>query len=369
MAIWIIFALMAGAAVMAVLWPLSRKAPSVPGRGSPDRQFYREQLAEIDRDLGRGLLSVSEAEAVRTEAARRLLRAAQASGNAADAFGEPALRRRRAASAIALSAVPLLALAVYGAYGSPHMPAQPHSARLKANPPQLDIATAVGRIEAHLAEQPDDGRGWEVVAPVYMRSGRLDDAVKAYGNAVRLLGEDAARLANYGEALVAANEGIVSAEARQAFEKALGHDPALVKARFYLARAAEQNGDRAAARSNFNAILASSPADAPWLPLVKESLARLGPGAPSNTVATLPDDQQAAIRGMVEGLAQRLASAGGSAEEWSRLVRSYAMLGERAKASASLQSAREALARDQAGLGQIEAVAQELALNTAMSTQ
>jgi cytochrome c-type biogenesis protein CcmH len=265
--------------------------------------------------------------------------------------------------------VPLLALAVYGAYGSPHMKAQPHSARLRANPQQLDIATAVGRIEAHLAEQPDDGRGWEVVAPVYIRSGRLDDGVKAYGNAVRLLGEDASRLANYGEALVAANEGIVSAEARQAFEKALGHDPAFAKPRFYLARAAEQDGDREAARSHYDAILASSPPDAPWVPLVKESLARLASESGSRAVASLPDDRQTAIRGMVEGLAQRLSSSGGSAEEWTRLVRSYAVLGERDKASASLQSARQALARDQAGLGQLDAVAQELALNTAASTQ
>src|SRR5215212_12023141 len=134
MAIWIIFAAMAGAAVMAVLWPLSRK-PAVDLGRDPETQFYREQLAEIDRDVARGLLSASEAEGARTEAARRLLRTPQA-GSAADVFGEPALRRRRAASAIALCAVPLLALAVYGAYGSPQLPAQAFSARIQDNPQQ-----------------------------------------------------------------------------------------------------------------------------------------------------------------------------------------------------------------------------------------
>src|SRR4051812_41501110 len=133
MAIWIIFALMTGAAVMALLWPLSRK-PAPMGEGDPDTRFYTEQLAEISRDLGRGLLSESEAEAARTEAARRLLRASESAGAAADLLSEPALRRRRAASAIALSAVPLLALAIYGAFGSPHLPAQPLSARLQSNP-------------------------------------------------------------------------------------------------------------------------------------------------------------------------------------------------------------------------------------------
>src|SRR3712207_6459110 len=99
MAIWAVFALMTGAAVMAVLWPLSRR-PASPDTADPDTRFYRDQLAEIERDQKRGLLSVVEAEAARTEAARRLLRAAEAAGDAAGALGEPALRRRRAVSAI-----------------------------------------------------------------------------------------------------------------------------------------------------------------------------------------------------------------------------------------------------------------------------
>ena len=129
MAIWIVFAVMGAAAVMAVLWPC-RVGPAVEAGGDPETRFYREQLAEIERDIGRGLLSENEAEAARAEAARRLLRA-RPSSVPGDVFGEPALRRRRAASAIALSTVPL-ALAVYGAYGSPQLPAQPLAARLQA---------------------------------------------------------------------------------------------------------------------------------------------------------------------------------------------------------------------------------------------
>jgi cytochrome c-type biogenesis protein CcmH len=362
MAIWILFALMTGAAVMAVLWPLSRR-PAEAAAAEPDAQFYREQLAEIDRDLERGVLSPAEAEAARNEAARRLLRAAQASGAPMDAVGEPALRRRRAASAIALSAVPLLALALYGAYGSPQMPGQPLAARLDADPQRLDLASAVARIETHLAQQPEDGRGWEVVAPVYLRSGRYADAVKAYGNALRLLGDDAARLANYGEALVSANEGVVSAEARATFEKALVLDAATPKARYYLARAAEQDGDLPAARAQYTQILSSSPPEAPWVAIVKEELTRIGGGAAASVAALPAEDRQAAIRGMVEGLSQRLKASGGTPEEWTRLVRSYAVLGERDKAARSLTRAREALAQDRSALGRLDVVAQELALH------
>jgi cytochrome c-type biogenesis protein CcmH len=368
MTIWIVFAGLAGAAVMAVLWPLSRRR-TAEAAGDPDTQFYREQLAEIDRDLGRGLLSEGEAEAARTEAARRLLRASRAEG-AGDVFGEPALRRRRAASAIALSAVPLLALAVYGAFGSPHLPAQPLAARLESSPQQLDLATALARIETHLAANPEDGRGWEVVAPVYMRGGRPEDAAKAYANAVRLLGEDATRLSNYGEALVARANGVVPVEARQVFERSLQHSGALPKARYYLALAAEQDGDDDTARSQYGAILASSAADAPWASLVKERLAQLDRKGAAATVVSLPsEDRQTAVRGMVEGLAQRLAASGGTVEEWARLVRSYAVLGERDKALATLDSARRALAQDKAGLGRLDETAQELDLNSAQSRQ
>jgi cytochrome c-type biogenesis protein CcmH len=357
MAIWMLFSAMTAAAVMAVLWPLSRR-DAVEDASDPNTQFYRDQLAEIERDRDRGLLSASEAEAAQTEAGRRLLRAKAAGDPDHCAVGEPALRRRRAASALALSAVPILALALYGAQGSPHLPDQPLAARLTQPAEGMDIAEAVGRIEAHLAQNPQDGRGWEVIAPVYFRMGRTDDAVKAYETALRLLGPDPNRLMQYGEALVGAQDGVVQAEARSAFEKALQLDPGSAKARFYLARAAEQDGDRDKARAAYGALLDASPQDAPWVPVVREEIARLDGAVP----AAAPDGD--AIRGMVEGLAERLGSQGGSADEWMRLIRSYTVLGDTAKAKAARRKAQEALAQDQSAVQRIDAMAHELKLDT-----
>jgi cytochrome c-type biogenesis protein CcmH len=355
MTIWVLFTIMTSAAVMAVLWPLSRYG-EVNDFHDPDTQFYRDQIKEIERDRERGLVSATEAEAAKVEAGRRLLRARGAvKDRSAFAVGEPALRRRRAVSALALSLVPILALAVYGAYGSPHLQSQSLSARLKDDPDQLDLATALARIESHLAQNPNDGRGWEVVAPVYLRLGRADEAVKAYENALRFLGNEPARLTSYGEALVVAREGVVPAEARAAFEAALKLDASSAKARFYLAQVAEQDGDRARARAELTALLAAAPADAPWSPVVRRELARLGePGTP-------PPDRDA-ILGMVEGLATRLEANGGSAEEWARLMRSYAVLGQRDKASGALRRARQALVQDQAGLQTVDGMARELKL-------
>jgi cytochrome c-type biogenesis protein CcmH len=367
MTLWILFAMMTGAAVMAVLWPLSRR-PVGAGGPDADAAFYRDQIAEIERDLGRGLISPREAEAARAEAGRRLLRSAAGADRAADNEGEPALRRRRAASALALSLVPLLALAVYGAYGSPGLPAKPVAARASADPAGMNIAQAVAKIEAHLAQHPEDGQGWEVVAPVYMRAGRYDDAVKAYETAIRTLGGNAVRYENLGEAIVTAEAGVVSADARRAFERALAADPSAPRAQFHLARAAEQDGDRAGAIRRYEALVASSPADAPWLTLVKGQLAKLqgapapeaqrAPGGPAADIAALPPaEQNAAIRGMVEGLSARLEAQGGSVDEWTRLVRARMVLGERDRAVAALAQARLALAGDAAALARLDSLA------------
>jgi cytochrome c-type biogenesis protein CcmH len=354
MTIWMLLMAMTALAVTAVLWPLSRPG-DIESAGNPDTQFYCDQIAEIERDLERSLLSPAEAEAAKAEAARRLLRASAAADPTTAAVGEPALRRRRAASAIALSLVPILALAVYGAYGSPSLPGQPLSARLKEQPAEMDLATAVGRIESHLQKDPSDGRGWEVIAPVYLRMGRVDDAVKAYEAALRLQGPDVNRLTSYGEAMVVAQQGVVSADARQAFEHALALDGGSQKARFYLARAHEQDGSFEKARAAYAEIIAMSPSDAPWAPIVREQLDRL-----ERPVGARPAAE--AVAGMVESLAVRLEAQGGTAEEWARLVRSYAVLGEGEKAQAALLRARQALAQDQAGLQAIDATAKELKL-------
>ena len=357
MAVWFILALMTGACVLAVLWPLSRRALAVDAVGA-ETTFYEDQLAEIGRDAGRGLIAPAEAEAARAEAGRRLLRACRAAPAAGSAEGEPALRRRRAAAAFALSTVPLVALVTYGIHGSPDLPARPAAARVAERTGQnFDIDGAVARIEAHLAKNPDDGRGWELLAPVYLRAGRLEDAARASGQALRLNGETPARLADHGEMMVAAADGVVTAEARATFERALGLDAALPKARFYLARATEQDGAPALAAERYAALAADAPADAPWLPAVRERLTALAAGrgtaspaasllakspldkspvakspldksppaassptlsspaavraepGPEAAIAALPDAERAtAIRGMVERLDRRLAA-------------------------------------------------------------
>ncbi|MCG7392577.1 c-type cytochrome biogenesis protein CcmI [Microvirga sp. ACRRW] len=357
---------MTAAAVMAVLWPLSRHRGFTAQQLDPDTQFYREQIAEIERDRERGALLDSEAEAAKAEAGRRLLRATGMT--AADAFvalGEPALRRRRAASTLALSMIPIIALALYGAYGSPHFMARPPERQAQQQGGNFDLMTAVSQIEAHLAQNPQDGRGWEVVAPVYFRMGRVDDAVKAYETAVRYLGPSTERLSNYGETMVLAKDGLVSAEAQAVFEQAVKLDGQAFKARYYLAVAAEQDGKADKAKQAYAELLASSPEGAPWAGAVKQRLASLGVEQPVAGQGDAPQIGAEDIARMVSGLAERLESQGGSPEEWARLIRSYTVLGQRDKAVATAARARQVLAQDNAGLKTIDAMTRELKLTDA----
>src|SRR5690606_35614744 len=144
----------------------------------------------LDRDLGRGLIQPAEAEQARAEIARRLLRA--------DAAADGATVRRdgkvfRAVSAAAVLAVPLLSWGLYGALGSPDLPSQPLAGRLAKNPADSSVDELVARAEAHLAADPSDGKGWDVLAPIYLRMQRFSDSATAYRNAIRLEGATAAR--------------------------------------------------------------------------------------------------------------------------------------------------------------------------------
>ena len=143
--------------------------------------------------------------------------------------------------------LPVLALSVYLLYGSPRLPDQPLAARLQAPGSDQNLEALVARAEARLREHPEEGEGWEALAPVYMGWRRYADAADAYGHAMRLLGESPKRLAGYGKALVLAKEGIVTEDARKALERALALDATLVESRILLIMAKEQDSAFAAA--------------------------------------------------------------------------------------------------------------------------
>ena len=360
--VWFVLAGMAACAVLAAVWPLLRPSPGAKADpAGNEAAFYKAQLEEIKRDVDRGLLPQGEAESARAEAARRLIAVASDLPQAP----LPAARRTRmAAAALIAVGLPAIAFPLYARLGHPALPDEPLAGRQSA--PQIDIAAAIATVEKRLIEKPDDGKGWAVIAPVYMRLERYSDAAHAYSEALRLLGEDPVRRAAYGEALVAAASGVVTDEARQAFDRALTEQPGQPQARFYRALAAEQDGKKADAARDYQSLLADSPPDAPWRSVVNARLAALkGEPATATDAAAIPEAQRPMIEGMVSKLATRLASNGGNVGEWSRLIRAYAVLHETDKAKAALADAHKALASDANAVASLDALARDLGLGDA----
>jgi len=364
-------AALAAAAVLPILMALTRAQRGPAEARRPAVAIYSDQLDEIGRDLDRGLIGESEATAARTEIARRLIRA----GDEQPAAGLPAGgRRARRLAAITVLAAPVVALVFYLAVGSPQLPDEPLAARLAAPTDKQDIATLVARVEKHLAANPDDGAGWQVLAPVYFKLGRYDDAVHAYSNSIRLLGATAGREADLGEAMVAANGGAVSEEARAAFQRASALAPDDPRPKFYLALALGQEGKRDQAIAAWQGLLADAPKDAPWLPAARTALARLQAAggtatAPGPTAADMaaaqnltPDQRLAMIEGMVATLAARLHDHPTDADGWARLIHSYMVLNRPADARDALARARAALAGDASKLAVVETEARQQGL-------
>ncbi|MBK3664360.1 c-type cytochrome biogenesis protein CcmI [Bradyrhizobium diazoefficiens] len=360
MTLWFVFALMTVAAIFAVLWPLGRG-------GRPDNQgsevaVYKDQLAEIERDLAAGLIAPPEAEAARVEISRRLLAAA---GSESALAPTSSLKWRRAAAALALVGLPLVAVAIYVPLGSPALRDFPLAQRERGSGSGMgqSLENLVVQVQQHLDKNPTDGRGWNVLAPVLERLGRFDEAARAYRNSITYNGESAERRSDLGEAIAAAASGVVTAEAKTEFERAHALNADDPKANYFLGLAAEQDGRNGDAANIWRALLAKAPADAPWRPLVQTSLARVGgggvtmPALSDETIAASKEmndgDRNAMIRSMVERLATRLKQNGDDVEGWLRLVRAYLVMGDRDKAVGASTDARQAVAKDSERLRQL----------------
>lgn len=396
MLLWVGFAVLSAGVLAALLNPLLRSR-STPATGDAaaredagrDLALYRDQLAEIDAERERGQIGETEAEAAKAEVARRLIAAEDRVRAAATAQADlPSAAVARVAAAVSVI-VPLAAIGFYLMVGSPQLPAQPWAERIAQVPVQNDIARLIATVEARLRQHPEDGQGWDVIAPVYLRMSRYAEAADAFERAIRLLGESPKRLAGFAESSVLAKDGIVTEPARKAYEKLHKLEPQRPEPRFWLALAKEQDGQLKEALADYQALLKDGDPKATWRPLVEERVAemrqRLGQpdGAPP---AALPKkepepkgptaddvaaaekmaaaDRQRMIEDMVQGLAARLEKDGRDLAGWQRLIRAYAVMGRKSDAVAALGRARGHFASEPQSLGTLTELARALGLDS-----
>ncbi len=397
MVFWIIalgLAVVTAALLAVPLWRGGRMAAA----SGTDIDVYRDQLAEVDRDLARGVLDEAEAERVRVEVSRRLL--------AADKAG-PEVEREAPARLSHVFAGAVVALIVGGAMvaywqvGAPGYADMPMTARIaqgdamrEARPTQAQAVAAAPQVPAPtdvpadyqamvdqlrtvVPTRPDDPQGWLLLARNEANLGNYAAASAAQDHLVSLRGEAVTtdELVFQADLMVAAAAGIVTPEAEKVVRQILGRDQANLAGRYYLGLMYAQTDRPDIAFRLWKDVAESPLTDDAHVQFAKgqiETAAQLagvdytlpqlpGPNAAdvANAAQMSDADRQQMIRTMVAGLADRLANSGGTAQEWARLIGAYGVLGEADKAATVWAEAQQTFADTPADLEVIRAAAQQ----------
>lgn len=353
-----------------------------------DLQVYRDQLTEVDRDLARGVISDEDAERLRTEISRRIL-AADAKTRAT---GDAGAQSRSLGLTVAAVIGGLLIGGSYwlyaqiGApgYGDLGLAARMEMAELaRQNRPsqkeaegqipatdateiQPEYAALVQRLRSAVAERPGDLQGHVLLARSEAAMGNYVAAYTAQQQVLSIKGDDASGkdYADLADMMVLAAGGYVSPEAERVLEAALTREPDNGVSLYYMGLMMAQTGRPDVAFRLWDRLLRQSPADAAWLPpilsQIEEMAFRAGvadyqvpaiaglPGPSAEDVEAAgemsAEDRQDMIRGMVARLSDRLATEGGTPEEWARLISSLGVLGDEAQAIAIWNNAQEVFA-------------------------
>lgn len=261
----------------------------------------------------------------------------------------------RAPRALLAGAIAAFMLAVGGGFyiwsGQPQL-----ALRTLEGPQANDLRALVATLSVGVRERPGDIKGWTLLGRGYLTLGDADDAAKAFAQAIAISrahrGHDAGLYSAYGEALTFARAGAVGSDAENAFRTALAIDPKDHAARYYLGLAYAARGQNQKALALWQSLLADAPANAPWRGELVDRIAALKAAG-----GKAPD-----VANMVAGLAQRLKANPNDGDGWQRLVRAYAVLGDKKNAMDAIARARRALKSNPDALAALDAEAKSLGL-------
>jgi len=371
---------LAAATLLLVVWPLLAPGRASASRAAKDAEIFRDQLAELERDRERGLITDEAFAGAKAEVSRRLIAADDRARAAGDLDAAPRGASRLAAIGAAIL-LPAIALGVYLIEGAPGLPDQPFAERgapaqtrlaqaeaeeafgaRERTPGETEAAqryaTLVGRLEQVVANRPEDVRGRRLLSKAYMRMTRFDEAWRSFDRLIEMQGAEAPveDYADKAEAMVLAAGGYVSREAEGTLTQALLRDPSNEVARYYQGIAEAQKGRFGRAVAIWERLRADIDQDSPIRAPLEQMLARAnsdlaGAGAnrgPSQAdlaaaAEMSPEERQAMIEGMVAQLDTRLAEEGGTPEEWVRLLTVLNSLGRQEDARAAFERSQTAL--------------------------
>ena len=394
MTFWIIIIAMAALIVLLLGRAMWRGADvALPTKAQYDVQVYRDQLAEVDRDVARGVIPAEDAERVRTEIARRILAAdAATEGTPHNASGRPVLMLGLVAVVLGVGSIALYTHLGQPGYGDLALADRiAFAEEIRANRPTQKTAQdslpptppAQGLSDEYLAlmeqlrtavtDRPEDLQGHRLLAQNEANIGNYVAAAQAQKEVLRIMGSQSTtkEIGDYGELLVLAAGGYVSPEAETALRAVLSQDMENGRARYYIGLMMVQTGRPDIAFRVWDNLLRRGPLNAPWIAPIREQIMPLsqlagvdytmpaigdgsttGPSAADIDAASemTAEDRIEMIGAMVTGLSDRLASQGGAPTDWARLITSLGVLGERDQALAVFNNAVQVFADDPGAL-------------------
>ncbi|MEP2717697.1 c-type cytochrome biogenesis protein CcmI [Pseudophaeobacter sp.] len=414
MVFWILISFVALAMTALLALVLLRAHSQGEPPAAYDLRVYRQQLGDIDKDLARGVINTSDAQRVRTEVSRRILAAdGQLQEQSAGSTQPHGLSR----VAILLTAALLMGgtLALYWRLGAPgygdmglasriaaseeYARTRPNQAEAEAKVPTLPVpniepsyAELVAQLRKTAGERPDDAQGQSLLSQHEANLGNFKAAYQAKQNYIRIMSGDL-EAQDYGELaelMILAAGSYVSPEAEEALDTTLRLDPDNGPARYYYGLLQGQLNRPGIAFRIWADTLRQEPQDAPWIGAIQSQIQEMAyragidytpitpPGAAGSDAPALAgpsaedmsaaqeltlEERQEMIRGMVARLSDRLATEGGSADEWAQLIGALVVLGEQERAKAIYEEAKTRFAESAAALARIKAAATQAGLS------
>jgi len=398
---WGLAAAMVVMVVALMVLALRRDEAQVVPAAEFDLRVYRDQLRDIERDLERGVIGPDEAERLRVEIGRRILAADQAARTEGAQISGPRGMLVTGGLVLALLGATLATYVGVGRPGASDLPlalrlAEADAARrtrdsqdiaeaamLRAVPAPTDPqhAALIQQLREIVAQRPDDLQGHQLLMRNEAALGNYAAAWRAQERVVTLRGGavDVDEIALQADLMIRAAGGFVSPEAEQVLARALQMDPRHRQTRYFTGLMFLQNDRPDRTFQVWSQLWTDSRAGDPWAPFLERQLpdvaflagehryempplrgAEPGPDAAALEAAQdmSPEERSQMVRGMVDGLAARLATDGGPAADWARLIRALGVLGETERARAILAEAQQVFASNAADLGLLTAAAQ-----------
>ncbi len=357
--IWIIFAALSAAAVGFMLMSL-RPQKAALGRSELSRAIFEDQLAEIDRDEKRGVISGDEATAARAEVSRNILKASR--------MGSSGTRQMDTTSRmgilLATLLVPAITFGYYTKFGNPDILSLSVADRAAERQERDEVVALASRLETELQAHPEGGpsEGWMLLGQTRMRLGDYARAADAYSVVADRDEADSAVFSMLAEALIAQEQGVVTPRADAAIARARELNPMNPAGTFYAALSLEQSGQGGAAHDLLIERLDLADGYYPWMDTLIAQANRIGasigrdpisvaqfapmatqPGPTQDQVAAAQDmseeDRAAFITSMVDRLATRLEDEPDDLDGWLRLANAYTVLGRQAEAVTAYETA------------------------------